>query len=262
MIISKHNLKNEIENKIIKKTDVLFDVSHSVEEALQNLDKAKYDCIIADIGNNIDEGIVELNTLNNALFPQRIPTIIYLDNDITIANELELKRVADVVVRKSSFSNKRLLDELELFLYKVQEDSNKPGLTRTNGVNNDITLENKTALVVDDDMRNIFALSAALEQEKISVITASNGKEALDTIESHKNIDIVLMDVMMPEMDGYEAISHIRNEMKLSKLPIIALTAKAMAGDRDKCIEAGASDYISKPVDMQKLISLLRVWLS
>jgi signal transduction histidine kinase/CheY-like chemotaxis protein/CHASE3 domain sensor protein len=262
MIISKHNLKNEIENKIIKKTDVLFDVSHSVEEALQNLDKAKYDCIIADIGNNIDEGIVELNTLNNALFPQRIPTIIYLDNDITIANELELKRVADVVVRKSSFSNKRLLDELELFLYKVQEDSNKPGLTQSNGVNTDITLENKVALLVDDDMRNIFALSAALEQEKISVVTASNGKEALDTIESHKNIDIVLMDVMMPEMDGYEAISHIRNEMKLSKLPIIALTAKAMAGDRDKCIEAGASDYISKPVDMQKLISLLRVWLS
>jgi signal transduction histidine kinase/CheY-like chemotaxis protein len=262
MIISKQNLKNEIENKIIKKTDVVFDVSHSIKEALQNLDKAKYDCIIADIGNNIDQGIVELNSLNNALFPQRIPTIIYLDNDITIANELELKRVADVVVRKSSFSNKRLLDELELFLYKVQEDNNKPHVTRSNGFNNDMTLENKVALLVDDDMRNIFALSAALEQEKIRVITASNGKEALDTIESHKDIDIVLMDVMMPEMDGYEAITHIRKEMKLFKLPIIALTAKAMVGDRDKCIEAGASDYISKPVDMQKLISLLRVWLS
>ena len=156
----------------------------------------------------------------------------------------------------------RLLDELELFLYKVEENNGKSSKKMVNSINNDTTLQNKKALLVDDDMRNIFALSAVLEQEKIEVITASNGREALEVLSKNKDIDIVLMDVMMPEMDGYEAISHIRKEMKLLKLPIIALTAKAMAGDKDKCIAVGASDYISKPVDMQKLISLMRVWLS
>ena len=174
-----------------------------------------------------------------------------------------MKRLADVVVRKSSFANKRIFDELELFLYKVEEDNGIPASGVDNVIKvNQTTLENKKALLVDDDMRNIFALSAALEQEKIEVITASNGQEALDALEKNKNIDIVLMDVMMPEMDGYEAIRYIRKNMKLLRLPIIALTAKAMKGDRDKCIEAGASDYISKPVEMQKLISLMRVWLS
>jgi signal transduction histidine kinase/DNA-binding response OmpR family regulator/CHASE3 domain sensor protein len=262
MIISKNNLKNDINTKFFKKNDVILDESSTVEEAIYFLKKTRYDCIIADIGNNIKEGILQLNTLNAELLPHRIPTIIYLDNDITVANELELKRVADVVVRKSSFSNIRLLDELELFLYKVEENNTKPSKRTINSINNDTTLQNKKALLVDDDMRNIFALSAILEQEKIEVITASNGREALEALSKNKGIHIVLMDVMMPEMDGYEAICHIRKEMKLHKLPIIALTAKAMAGDKDKCIAAGASDYISKPVDMQKLISLMRVWLS
>jgi CheY-like chemotaxis protein len=125
---------------------------------------------------------------------------------------------------------------------------------------NDKTLKNKKVLVVDDDMRNIFALSAALEQEQMEVITATDGKEALNVLKQNKT-DIVLMDIMMPNMDGYKSISHIRNRMDLKDLPIIAITAKAMAGDREKCIVAGASDYISKPVDTQKLISLMKVFL-
>ncbi|HEX8459863.1 MAG TPA: response regulator, partial [Segetibacter sp.] len=261
LIVSTENLKNEIDVIFPKKQDVVFDVADSVENATICLKKIKYDCVIVDIGNNIKEGISRLNILNDELRPHNIPTIIYLDNDITTANELELKRIGDVIVRKSSLSNKRLIDELELFLYKVEEN-NSPTAFKLNNTGGDVTLKNKKVLLVDDDMRNIFALSAALEQEKIKVITANNGQEALDVLASDKNIDIVLMDIMMPEMDGYEAMSYIRKEMKLSKLPIIALTAKAMAGDRDKCIEAGASDYISKPVDMQKLISLMRVWLS
>jgi CheY-like chemotaxis protein len=111
-------------------------------------------------------------------------------------------------------------------------------------------------------MRNIFALSAALENQQMEVVTASDGKEALEVLKGDKSIDIVLMDVMMPEMDGYEAIHIIRHEMKLTSLPVIALTAKAMTGDREKCLAAGASDYISKPVDVHKLASLMRVWLS
>ena len=263
MIISGENLKSDIENRLVRKQDVVFDVSDTVANALEKLKQIKYDCIIVDIGNNIDDGISKLNTLNAGLLPTRIPTIISLDNDITAANELELKRIADVVVRKSSFANKRIFDELELFLYKVEEVKGIPAYGVDNVMKvNETTLENKKALLVDDDMRNIFALSAALEQERIEVITASNGQEALDALEKNKNIDIVLMDVMMPEMDGYDAIRYIRKNMKLSRLPIIAVTAKAMKGDRDKCIEAGASDYISKPVEMQKLISLMRVWLS
>ncbi|HSU49094.1 MAG TPA: response regulator, partial [Segetibacter sp.] len=264
LIISENNLKEEITQALSdeKNFDVVCDTAHSPEEGLQKLDEVKYDCIIADIGENIEAGIEKLAVLNARLHPHHIPTIIYLDTDITSADELEMKRIADVVVRKSSLSNKRLLDELELFLYKVQEKKNFPDLKLSKPVSLDITLSNKKVLLVDDDMRNIFALSAALESQQMEVVTASDGKEAIDALKEDKSIDIVLMDVMMPLMDGYEAIEFIRNEMKLTRLPIIALTAKAMAGDREKCLEAGASDYISKPVDVHKLSSLMRVWLS
>jgi CheY-like chemotaxis protein len=127
---------------------------------------------------------------------------------------------------------------------------------------NDQSLLNKTVLVVDDDMRNVFALSAVLESNKMQVLTASDGKEALEQLQKFPDTDIVLMDIMMPEMDGYEAMQRIRRDLKMMELPIIALTAKAMTGDREKCIAAGASDYITKPVDMQKLLSLMRVWLT
>lgn len=139
-------------------------------------------------------------------------------------------------------------------------------IKKTDSINtallNDKTLVNKTALVVDDDMRNVFALTAVLESNKMQVLTASDGKEALAQLKKFPDTDIVLMDIMMPEMDGYEAMQRIRKDLKMTELPIIALTAKAMAGDRDKCITAGASDYITKPVDMQKLLSLMRVWLT
>jgi len=127
---------------------------------------------------------------------------------------------------------------------------------------NDQSLLNKTVLVVDDDMRNVFALSAVLESNKMKVLTASDGREALEQLKKFPDTHIVLMDIMMPEMDGYEAMQRIRKDLKMMELPIIALTAKAMAGDREKCITAGASDYITKPVDMQKLLSLMRVWLT
>jgi len=123
-------------------------------------------------------------------------------------------------------------------------------------------LEGKKVLLVDDDMRNVFALCTLLEEQQMKVITADNGKEALEELRLHTDIDIVLMDIMMPEMDGYEATSRIRHDLRLSKLPIIALTAKAMPEDREKVIEAGASDYITKPVDTGQLFSLMRVWLS
>ncbi|MNV66250.1 Polar-differentiation response regulator DivK [compost metagenome] len=123
-------------------------------------------------------------------------------------------------------------------------------------------LKDKTILITDDDMRNIFALSSALQLYDLKIVIANNGREALERLEESEQIDLVLMDIMMPEMDGYESMKAIRLQKRFAKLPIIALTAKAMKNDREKCIEAGANDYISKPVDMDKLLSMLRVWLS
>lgn len=264
MILSKNGLKDDIINSLVKEKnyDVACDIAASVNEAIGKLQQVKYDCIIADIGNNIEEGIAQLTILNGQILPKHIPTIIYLDEDISLSNELKLKKIGDVIVRKTLYSNNRLLDELELFLYKVQEN-NPPAVTpHIPASSGNISLVNKKVLLVDDDMRNIFALSAVLEQEQMEVIIANDGKEALHLLSQNNDIEIVLMDIMMPEMDGYEAMNYIRNNMKLTNLPIIALTAKAMAGDKEKCIKAGASDYISKPVDTQKLVSLMRIWLS
>jgi len=165
-------------------------------------------------------------------------------------------------------SNDRLIDEVSLFMNKLKQDSpvslpsiSKAGKTKASSTMEKV-LKGKTILITDDDMRNIFALSSALQAYDLKIIIANNGREAIERLEQHENIDLVLMDIMMPEMDGYEAMQTIRSKKEYAKLPIIALTAKAMKNDKEKCIEAGANDYISKPVDMDKLLSMLRVWLS
>jgi signal transduction histidine kinase/DNA-binding response OmpR family regulator/CHASE3 domain sensor protein len=245
-----------------KHSDTEFHHALNIEDARQQLQKNKFDCLIADIGKNIEKGINDLQFINHELQQHSIPVIIYLDTDISNADELKLKKISEVIVRNSTLSDNRIMDELELFLYKVQEVHKKPQSKFTSSASNDNNLKNKKALVVDDDMRNVFALSSMLESQQMEVVIASDGREAVEKLEKDNDVDIVLMDIMMPEMDGYEAMQHIRKKMKLHSLPIIALTAKAMADDRQKCIEAGASDYITKPVDIQKLFSLMRVWLA
>ena len=188
-----------------------------------------------------------------------LPVIIYIDADISSNDELELMKVSDVVVREAEMSKNRLMNELELFFYKVDETKEmKPVINLTD----DKIFNGKKVLLVDDDMRNVFVLSNILEDNKMKVIPAVNGKDALDELRKNSDTNIVLMDIMMPEMDGYEAMKKIRQELNFTTLPIIALTAKAMKDDRQKCIEAGASDYITKPVDINKLLSLMRVWLA
>jgi CheY-like chemotaxis protein len=159
-------------------------------------------------------------------------------------------------------SPERLLDETSIFLHRVvgnlPPDKQKL-LDRLRA--SDENLVNKQVLVVDDDVRNIFALSSVLERRGMKVLTASTGQEAIDTLDSIDNVSIVLMDIMMPGMDGYAAIHEIRGRDAFRRLPIIALTAKAMKGDRDKCLEAGASDYLAKPVNTEQLLSTLRTWL-
>jgi CheY-like chemotaxis protein len=166
------------------------------------------------------------------------------------------------VVLKDARSPERLLDETALFLHRVAAelpDAKKEMLSRLRDP--DAVLANKKVLVVDDDIRNIFALTSLLERHNMQVFDAESAQEALQQLDTHPDVDIVIMDIMMPEMSGYDAIKSIRAMPRFHSLPIIALTAKAMKGDREKCIQAGASDYVAKPVDTQQLLSLLRVWL-
>ncbi|RYY87057.1 MAG: response regulator, partial [Chitinophagaceae bacterium] len=172
------------------------------------------------------------------------------------------KQYADSIVVKTAHSYQRILDEVSLFLHLVEEqgDEKKPKKTRKLGSLGEV-LTGKKILIADDDVRNIFSLSKALEPHGMEVLSATDGREALQQLEANPDISVVLMDIMMPEMDGYEAMQEIRRKPAFRNLPIIAVTAKAMTGDREKCIKAGASDYISKPVDVDQLLSLLRVWL-
>jgi signal transduction histidine kinase/DNA-binding response OmpR family regulator/CHASE3 domain sensor protein len=257
-----HFKDNSLKNIFLDKhKHVKFANVVSVEEAKEKIKGERFDCIIADIGNSVSKGVEALMTLKADIQDNEIPVIIYLNTDISSADELQLKKVSDAIVRDSPSVNNRLIDELELFLYKVQHEQKQPNSIVDIPII-DINLKGKKILVVDDDMRNVFALSTVLENEEVHVITAADGKESLEVLQYNPDTDLVLMDIMMPEMDGYEAMKRIRQDMKLVNLPVIALTAKAMTGDREKCIAAGASDYITKPVDVQKLLSLIRVWLA
>jgi len=193
---------------------------------------------------------------------ENIPVIIVTNAQISRADELRIKKIAKSIVIKTAHSFERVLDELSIFL-QVLEESNEKRSSGRRGFNNTLTevLGNKKILIVDDDVRNIFALTKALEHHKIEVYKAIDGKEALEVLNENKDIDLVLLDIMMPVMDGFETLKHIRENPHYKKLPVIAVTAKAMGGDREACISAGASDYISKPIDTDQLLSLLRVWL-
>ncbi|RIV19865.1 response regulator [Fibrisoma montanum] len=264
LVLSANALQGDSLRQLIdeRHMDIDFDYARTSDEALQKIGEHTYDTVIADIGQDLERGIPELESLQQALVQTGIPLIVYLDKDLTAANERQLAKISPVVIRDSSQSKNRLMDELELFLYKVQEAERSPLPKYVAVSTSDAVLKGRKVLLVDDDMRNVFALSTLLEEYDMEVLTAGDGKEALEILDEQPGIDIVLMDIMMPEMDGYEATRRIRANQRLQKLPVIALTAKAMTGDREKCLEAGASDYITKPVNNTQLISLMRVWLA
>jgi HAMP domain-containing protein/CheY-like chemotaxis protein/signal transduction histidine kinase len=232
------------------------------EEALEALQTGRYDCMVLDLGLPDMTGFQLITRVKGEIGLRKLPTIVYTGKQLTKREEAELGRLAESVVIKDARSPERLLDETALFLHRVT--ANLPegkrrmleALHRT-----DPTLTGRTVLIVDDDVRNIFALTTFLERSEMKVVYAESGREGITRLQEMPGVDVVLMDVMMPEMDGYETIRAIRDMAKFRQLPIIAVTAKAMKGDREKCIEAGASDYIAKPVDMEQLLSLLRVWL-
>ena len=170
--------------------------------------------------------------------------------------------MAETIIVKAVRSLERLLDETALFLHRVEESLPEPKRQMLQQLHKkDPILEHKKVLIIDDDMRNIFALTSLLERYEMQVLYAENGKDGIETLKNVPAIDVALVDIMMPEMDGYEAMRQIRAMEEFRSIPLIALTAKAMKGDREKCIQAGASDYITKPADSDQLLSLLRVWL-
>jgi len=243
--------------------NVNAEIKGSIKEGVDALKKEDVDCVILDMGIPDKNAYETLETVKQNPGLEHLPIIIFTGKNLSKAEETRIKQYADSIVVKTAHSYQRILDEVSLFLHLVE--GNKDAEKETNNYQKlgemSEVLKNKTVLIADDDVRNIFSLTKALEQHQMKVLSATDGKEALELLNKNPNVDIVLMDMMMPEMDGYESISMIRKIQKFKNLPVLAVTAKAMMGDREKCIRAGASDYISKPVDIDQLLSLLRVWL-
>ena len=232
------------------------------EEALATLARDRFDCVVLDLGLPDMTGFELIERIKKDPWHNELPIIVYTGKELTKAEETELRRVAEAIVVKGVKSPERLLDETALFLHRVEANLPEPKRRVIEQLRKvDDTLAGRKVLIVDDDVRNIFALTTALDRHGIQSSYAENGKDAIALLKSTAEFDAVLMDIMMPEMDGYETMRAIRKLAKFKSLPIIALTAKAMKGDREKCIEAGASDYVAKPVDTAQLLSLLRVWL-
>jgi HAMP domain-containing protein/CheY-like chemotaxis protein len=232
------------------------------EEALQALQQSQFDCMVLDLGLPDMTGFQLVTRVKSEIGLRKLPTIIYTGKQLTKREEAELRRLAESVVIKDARSPERLLDETALFLHRVTANLPEGKRRMLEHLHrSDPTLTGRKVLIVDDDVRNIFALTTFLERSQMKVVYAESGRDGIARLQETPDIEAVLMDVMMPEMDGYETMRAIRENPRFRNLPIIAVTAKAMKGDREKCIEAGASDYIAKPVDMDQLVSLLRVWL-
>ncbi|WP_414753152.1 response regulator [Anabaena sp. CCY 9910] len=230
--------------------------------ALEILRSQHFDCIVLDLGLPDMSGLELLEQIKQEPNLLKLPIIVYTGKEISRQEETQLRRLAESIIIKNVRSPERLLDETSLFLHRVQANLPQPQRQILEQLHQtDPILANRKILIIDDDLRNIFAITSLLESYQMQVLFAENGKDGIELLQANPDINAVLMDVMMPEMDGYETTRSIRQKKQFRTLPIIALTAKAMPGDREKCIEAGASDYITKPVDTEQLLSLLRVWL-
>ncbi|HUN87225.1 MAG TPA: response regulator, partial [Terriglobales bacterium] len=242
--------------------DIDIDAVSSGVEALDAVEDGSYDCLVLDLRLPDMSGFEVLERLRDAASLSDLPVVVFTGKELSAEEDARLHTLARSVVVKDVESPERLLDETALFLHRVVSDlppEKQRLLDRLH--RSDEALIGRKVLVVDDDVRNIFALSSVLERRGMTVLTAGTGREAIATIESTPGLAIVLMDIMMPEMDGYETMQVIRQNPSLRRLPIIALTAKAMKGDREKCLEAGASEYLAKPVNTEQLLSALRMWL-
>ena len=242
--------------------DIDIDVVESGSEALRALSEASYDCAVLDLRLPDMSGFDVLTQLRDSASLKDLPVVVFTGRELTPEEDAQLHTLARSVVIKDVESPERLLDETALFLHRVISDLPKEKQNMLDRLHrSDDAMAGRKVLVVDDDVRNIFAVSSVLERRGMQVLSAGTGREAIQTIESTPDLAIVLMDIMMPEMDGYETMQTIRQNPALRRLPMIALTAKAMKGDRERCLEAGASEYLAKPVNTEQLLSVLRMWL-
>nr|WP_314542992.1 response regulator [uncultured Massilia sp.] len=247
---------------LIGASDVHIVLAEDGKSALQALASDQFDCMVLDLTLPDVSGFDLLDQIGKQPQLRDLPIVIYTAQELSRKEVTKLKRYAKTIVVKDARSPERLLDETALFLHRSQAslpEVQRRMLEEIHAL--DGGLAGRKVLIVDDDLRNIFALSSLLERQQMQVLFAENGRDGIEVLEKDPTIEIVLMDIMMPEMDGYDTMRAIRRIPKFKSLPIITLTAKAMKGDRDKCIAAGASDYITKPVDVAQLLSMMRVWL-
>ncbi len=259
LIVEDSAITRKVIHTLLKQTNAQIDEAESGTDALQKIKGKQYDCVILDLGLPDFSGhelLEKLSSLNISI-PN---TIIYTGKELSREEHRELSKYTNSIILKGLKSDVRLMDEVTLFLHHVAIKNPQIPFNPTDEIDESI-FKGKRILVVDDEIRNIFALGKILEDKDMEVLEAENGKIALEVLRDNNNIDLVLMDVMMPEMDGYTAIEHIRKTPKIKDIPVICTTAKAMKEDYDKAISHGANDYLSKPIDENKLFSMLKIWL-
>ncbi|MCA4964463.1 response regulator [Pseudomonas sp. Y24-6] len=262
LLVEDDDLQRDSIARLIGDEDIEITAVGYAQEALELLRTTIYDCMIIDLklpdmlGNEL---LKRMSTEDICSFP---PVIVYTGRNLTRDEEAELRKYSRSIIIKGARSPERLLDEVTLFLHKVESQlSHERQKMLKTARSRDKVFEGRKVLLVDDDVRNIFALTSALEQKGAVVVIGRNGREAIERLNEVEDIDLVLMDVMMPEMDGFEATIEIRKDPRWRKLPIIAVTAKAMKDDQERCLQAGSNDYLAKPIDLDRLFSLIRVWL-
>jgi CheY-like chemotaxis protein len=249
-------------SELLGHDDIDIMTAENGEDALRSLRRDSPDCVVLDLRLPDMSGFEVLERIRDDASISDVPVVVFTGRELSPEEDAKLHTMARSVVVKGVESPERLLDETALFLHRVVTDM-PPGKQKMLEVlhGSDEDLIGRTVLLVDDDARNIFALSSVLERRGMKVLTATNGNDAIAIIRSDRDIAIVLMDIMMPGIDGYETMQAVRSDPAFRRLPIIALTAKAMKGDREKCLEAGASDYLAKPVNTEQLLTALRMWL-
>jgi CheY-like chemotaxis protein len=248
--------------ELLAHDDIDIVTAETGKDALGTLRNSACDCVVLDLRLPDMTGFEVLEQIKADPVISDVPVVVFTGRELTPEEDAQLHTIARSIVVKGVESPERLLDETSLFLHRIVAElppEKQRMLERLNGSDEDLV--NRTVLLVDDDARNIFALSSVLERRGMKVLTATTGREAIDLVHASPKPDVVLMDIMMPQMDGYQTIAAIREDPAFQRLPIIALTAKAMKGDREKCLEAGASDYLAKPVNTEQLLSALRMWM-
>jgi tubulin-specific chaperone A len=262
LVVEDNPEQAKVISSIIGSGDVRITIAPTAKEAYNQILSEKFDCMVLDVSLPDMSGVELLNKIrkNEELF--QLPVIVYTGRELTKEEKKIIDEYAATTIIKGAGSHRKLLDETTLFLHRVEANLPEAQQKILRMIHDkEAVLAGKKILVVDDDMRNVFSIKKVLEDKGIQILIGKNGKEGLTCLNDNPDIHMVLMDIMMPEMDGYTAIEEIRKQDRFKNLPIIALTAKAMKGDRAKCIEAGANDYLAKPFDIDRLFSMLRVWL-